>query len=206
MGFYDKYVLPRLVKIGMNTRVLNAEREKCLAGSEGEVLEVGFGNGLNLRHYPPQVKKLVGVDPSSEAEKLARKDIRRMSFPVEVHTASAEALPFADARFDTVAITWTLCTIPDPARALNEMKRVLKESGRLHFVEHGLAAEPGVVRWQHRLNPIQKALCGGCHLNRDIGALIIGAGFHMESIETYYVKGPRTHSYHYRGIASPDGS
>ncbi|MCZ6533155.1 MAG: methyltransferase domain-containing protein [SAR324 cluster bacterium] len=205
MGIYAKYVLPRLVKLTMNTRVLNEQRGKCLAGARGRVLEVGFGNGLNLKHYPPEVEEVVGVDPSSEAEKLARQEIQRCNFPVRVHTASAEALPFDAGSFDTVAVTWTLCTIPDAARALAEIKRVLKAEGRLHFVEHGLAPQPRVARWQHRLNGIQKALAGGCHLNRDIAALIAGAGFQLETLETYYVKGPPTHTHLYRGIAAPGG-
>lgn len=202
MGIYEKYLLPRLTKWTMSCKILRAERGKCLAGARGRVLEVGFGNGLNLGHYPPQVERVVGIDPSGEAEKLARKAIRACPFPVEVHTGIAEALPFAEASFDTVVITWTLCTIPDPESALREMARVLSPGGRFHFVEHGLSGDPGVARWQHRLNGIQKFIAGGCHLNRDIATLIAGSGFAMEELQTYYVKGPKTHTYLYRGIAT----
>ena len=203
MGFYEKYVLPRMIKLGMNTKVLKAERGKALAGMRGKVLEIGFGNGLNLRHYPQDVERVVGIDPSSEAEKLARKDIARCPFPVEVHTGSAEALLFQADAFDSVVMTWTLCTIPDPEKALGEIRRVLKPGGSLYFVEHGLSVDDGVLRWQKRLNFLQKKLFGGCNLTRQIAKLVAGAGFHLDSLETYYIKGPKTHTYIYRGVASP---
>lgn len=205
MGVYGKYLLPRLTKWAMSSKTLRPERAKCLAGARGRVLEVGFGNGLNLGHYPPEVERVVGIDPSGAAEKLARNAIRACPFPVEVHTGSAEALPFAEASFDTVVITWTLCTIPDPESALREMARVLSPAGRFHFVEHGLSADPGVARWQQRLNGMQKFIAGGCHLNRDIAALVAGSGFGMEELQTYYVKGLKTHAYLYRGIATVAG-
>ncbi len=205
MGIYEKCLLPRLTRWFMNNMIPRGERGKCLAGARGRVLEVGFGNGLNLLHYPPEVERVVGIDPSSASEKLARREIEQCPFPVEVHTGVAEALPFADASFDTVVITWTLCTIPDPESALREMARVLKPGGRFHFVEHGLSGDPGVARWQHRLNGIQKFIAGGCHLNRDIAALIAESGFSMEELETYYVKGASTHAYFYRGIATATG-
>lgn len=206
MGLYSTYVLPRLTKWGMNTKVLREERAACVARAQGIVLEVGFGNGLNLCHYPDTVKKLTGIDPSTQAERLARKDIAACPFPVEVHTGLAEALPYDAASFDSVIITWTLCTIPDPAAALGEVARVLRPGGRFYFVEHGLSPDPGVARWQHRLNPIQNYIVGGCNLNRDIAALVAAAGFVLEEAETGYVKGPRTHAYLYRGAARVPGA
>lgn len=206
MGIYAKVILPQLTKWAMSSKILREERAKCMAGARGSVLEIGFGNGLNIGHYPPEVEKVTGIDPSTASKRLARKEIAACPFPVEIHNGSAEALPYADASFDTVTVTWTLCTIPEPAQALREAARVLRPGGRFHFVEHGLSPDPRVVKWQHRLNPIQKFIAGGCNLNRDIGALIADAGFSLERLENYYVKGPRTHAYLYQGAAVVNGA
>ena len=205
MGIYEKVFLPQLTKWTMSGGVFHKQRAKCLAGARGEVLEVGLGNGLNLAHYPEGVERVTGIDPSPQAERLARKEMRACPFPVEFHTGSAEDMPFADSSFDTVTVTWTLCTIPDPEQALREMARVLRPDGRMHFVGHGLSPDPGVARWQHRLNPIQKFIGGGCHLNRDIAGLIADAGFSVDQIENYYIKGPRTHTWLYLGTARAEG-
>ncbi len=201
MGFYERVILPRLIRLALDNRFMHEQRERALAGVRGRVLEIGFGNGLNLRHYPRAVDSVVGIDPSPAAATLARKDIARCGFPVEVRTGSAEALPFADSSFDSVAMTWTLCTIPAPELALREIRRVLKPGGMLHFVEHGYAPDAGVARWQDRLNGLQQSLCGGCHLNRRIDKLIAGAGLRLTALNNFYMPGPRTHAYLYLGTA-----
>ena len=201
MGLYERRILPYLILFSMRGREFQEQRHLTLAGARGRVLEVGFGNGLNLRHYPPEVTSVDGVDPSPLAARLARKEIAATSLPVTVHTGSAEELPFEDGAFDDASMTWTLCTIPRPEQALREIRRVLKPGGRLHFVEHGLSPAAGVARWQHRLNGLQRYISGGCNINRKIDELIEGAGLHVENLENYHIKGPRTHTYFYRGRA-----
>ena len=203
MGLYGTYILPRLIKLTLGTRESHQQRAKCLEGVSGSVLEVGFGNGLNLRHYPAGVTEVVGIDPSPQAEALARADMDHCPFPIRVDRGSAEALPYGDASFDAVTVTWTLCTIPDPGRALQEMRRVLRPGGRLFFLEHGRSHDAGVARWQDRLNGLQRLVAGGCHLNRPIGELIEGAGLRIETLQNYYIKGPKTHFFLYLGAASP---
>ena len=202
MGFYDDRILPRIIDMAMTARVVQDERRRCLAPVAGEVLEIGFGSGLNLPFYPSTVTKVVGVDPSMTSARLARKRIEASPFPVEVVGLSAEKLPVPDASVETIVSTFTLCTIPDVDAALREMRRVLRPGGRLHFVEHGRAADPSVERWQTRLNGIQRALFGGCNLNRAIARLVERAGFEIERLENDYMKGvPRFGGYLYRGVA-----
>jgi SAM-dependent methyltransferase len=203
MGFYEAHLLPWIVYWTMGGKALAQVRRRALACARGRVLEIGLGNGHNLPAYPEAVTEVVGVDPSPLAGRLMRKQAARVTFPVTLQLASAEALPFADGSFDTVAMTWTLCTIPDPARALAEMRRVLRPDGRLCFVEHGLSPDPGVARWQQRLDPLQRRIGGGCHLTRKIDDLILAAGFAVDSLDTRYFKGPPTHTYFYQGIAVP---
>ncbi len=206
MRFYQEVLLPRLVRLTMKGGVFHKERAKALVGARGHVLEVGFGNGHNLGHYSAQVERLTGLDPVRVSEKLAREEIAKAPFPVEVRVGSAEAMPFEDCSFDSVAVTWTLCTIPDPAAALREMRRVLRPGGKLYFVEHGLSSDAGVARWQKRLNPIQRVIGGGCTLTREIGGLIETAGFRLEVLDNRYMKGLKTHTYLYRGVATPVAS
>lgn len=207
MGFYDTHILPRLLNVAMNTKALREERQRCLAGVTGTVLEIGFGTGLNLPHYPATVTKVVGVDPSATSAKLAARRRDVSPFPVETVGLSAETIPVADASFDAAVSTFTLCTIPDVGAALREMRRAVRPGGHFYFVEHGLANEPAVRRWQHRLNPLQKKLFGGCHLTRDIGALVAQAGFEIEHLENGYLSGaPKFGGFLYRGVARrPNG-
>jgi ubiquinone/menaquinone biosynthesis C-methylase UbiE len=202
MGLYGDFLLPRLLDLAMGTRILGEERRKVLAGARGRVLEVGFGSGHNIVAYPPGVQEVVGVDPSPRAARLARKRIARASFPVSTLPLAGERIDAPDASFDAVVSTFALCTIADPAAALAQMLRVLKPDGRFFFLEHGRADDPSVQRWQDRLNGVQKALFGGCHLNRDIVALVRAAGFELEQIDRYYLPGqPRPYAFLTRGIA-----
>jgi ubiquinone/menaquinone biosynthesis C-methylase UbiE len=202
MSFYENRILPHLLNVFMNTKATREERKRSLAGVKGTVLEVGFGSGLNLPYYPGTVTKVVGIDPSHTAAQLARKRIAASSFPVEFVGLSAEKLPIEDASFDSVVSTFTLCTIPDVAGALTEMRRALRPGGRFYFVEHGHADDPRVARWQERLNGFEQKVFGGCHLNRDISALIRQAGFEIERLDHAYLKGaPKFAGFLYRGVA-----
>src|SRR5262245_35318795 len=202
VGFYDYQLLPYIINFAMSTTVIRDERRRCPEPVGGVVLEIGFGSGLNLPFYPPAVTKVIGVDPSNTSARLARRRIDAASFPVEVIGLSAERLPMLDRSVDTIVSTFTLCTIPDPASALREMRRVLKPGGRLHFVEHGRDDDPGVARWQQRLNGIQQTLFGGCNLNRPISTLVERGRFDIERLENDYLKGaPKFAGFLYRGVA-----
>jgi ubiquinone/menaquinone biosynthesis C-methylase UbiE len=198
---YERYVLSKLIHLAMRQRRATAERRKFIPLASGIVLEIGIGSGLNLPFYGPMVGKLYALDPSRELWKMARRRVRKAPFPVEFLASSAERIPLADMTVDTVVTTWTLCTIPDPIRALTEMQRVLKPEGRLIFVEHGRSPDPGVLAWQDRLTPVWKRIGGGCHLNRPIDDLIAGAGFHITQIERGYSRGPKPMTYLYKGLA-----
>jgi ubiquinone/menaquinone biosynthesis C-methylase UbiE len=167
------------------------------------VLEVGIGSGLNLPLYGPSVRSVIGLDPSPELLRMARDRAAAAPVPVELLEGSAETVPLDDASIDTVVTTWTLCTIPDAPRALSELRRVLRPGGALLFVEHGRAPEPGVARWQDRLDPMWRRLAGGCHLNRKIDDLISGAGFQIDALTNARLPGPRTHTFLYEGRARP---
>jgi ubiquinone/menaquinone biosynthesis C-methylase UbiE len=202
MGFYEARVLPHIINLAMNTAAIRDERRRCLEKVSGDVLEIGFGTGLNLPYYQSAVTKVVGVDPSATSARLARKRIAASPFPVETIGLSADRLPVADGSFGAIVSTFTLCTIPDVAAALLEIRRALAPGGRFHFVEHGHADDPKVVRWQERLNSTQHVLFGGCHLNRRISTLIGQAGFEIEQLETGYLKGaPKFGGFLYRGVA-----
>jgi ubiquinone/menaquinone biosynthesis C-methylase UbiE len=202
MSFYERRILPHVINLAMNTKVLKEERARCLQDVKGVVLEIGFGTGLNLPHYPQTVTKIVGVDPSETSAKLARKRIAASPVPVETIGLSAEKLPVPDGSFDSIVSTFTLCTIPDVSGALLEVRRALAPSGRFYFVEHGLAEEPKVERWQHRLNSMNQRLLGGCNLTRPIATLIERAGFEIERLEKSYMKdAPKFAGFVYRGVA-----
>jgi ubiquinone/menaquinone biosynthesis C-methylase UbiE len=201
VNVYEKYVLPRLIHLGMRSKTSTAERRRFIPLASGTVLEVGVGSGLNLPFYGPKVQKLYALDPSLELWKMARKRIREAPFPVEFLAASAERIPLEDISVDTVVTTWTLCTIPNPLQALSKMRRVLKPKGRLIFVEHGHSPDPGVLAWQNRLTPVWRRIGGGCHLNRKIDELIADAGFCITQIDRRYSRGPRPMTYLYKGLA-----
>ena len=170
-------------------------------GSTGEVLEIGFGSGLNIPYYPAGLKRVQAVDPAAAGRKLAAGRAGACPVPIEYIGADAAALPVADASVDHVLSTWTLCTIPDAMRALAEVRRVLRPGGAFRFVEHGLAPDPGVARLQQRLTPLQRRAFGGCHLDRRIDQLVAAAGLELTRLDTYYMKGPRPLGYTFEGIA-----
>ncbi len=201
MGFYGRYVLPRLLDLAMRSGTATPYRARLLPAARGRVLEVGIGSGRNLPFYGPEVRSVVGVDPSAELLAMAARRAAAGRFPVELVNRSAEALSFEEGAFDTVVATFTLCSIAEPARALAEIRRVLKPDGALLFVEHGRAPEPGVAAWQDRLNPLWGRIAGGCNLNRRIDDLIRGAGFALDRLDTGYAKGPRPFTFIYEGLA-----
>jgi len=202
MGLYAKYVLPRVIDIVMRNKDAARLRSEWIPKARGEVLEVGIGSGLNLRFYSSEVKRVYGVDPSLELQEMARVRAEKISLDVEFFTQSAEeVLPLGPRSIDTVVVTWSLCSIPNPSRALAQLKRVLKAEGRLIFLEHGRAADPGVVVWQDRITPIWKRIGGGCHLNRQVDSLIREAGFQISELTTGYLPGPRPMTYTYQGSA-----
>jgi ubiquinone/menaquinone biosynthesis C-methylase UbiE len=201
MGIYADHVLPWLIDRAMRQKMLQPYRARVVGAPQGRVLEIGVGSGLNLPLYGPAANAVVAVEPSPPLLLRARRHPAQV--PIELVEGSAETLPLHDRSVDTVVTTWTLCTIPDPIRALTEARRVLRPGGALLFVEHGKAPEPGVARWQDRLDPLWSRLAGGCHLNRPIDVLIRSAGFRLDRLETSRVPGPRTHTFLYEGRALP---
>ncbi len=200
MGIYSKLIVPRLIQLAMRNHLLEPYRERVIGAARGRVLEIGVGSGSNLPLYGRAVDRVYGLDPSAELLRLA--SMRAANVPVSLTRASAEQLPFGDAEFDTSVMTWTLCSVPNPVRALTEIRRVLKPGGRLLFVEHGLSPEPRIIRWQHWLTPCWKRIGGGCHLDRKMDDLIRAAGFQIGAIETGYMAGPKPWTFMYRGSAT----
>lgn len=202
MNLYERHVLPHLIDFACGMGAVMKARSQLVPQAQGRVLEIGIGSGLNLGFYDPQrVEVVVGVDPSAAMQRLARERAARCQVPVEMIALELGQIQAADASFDDIVCTFTLCTIPDAVAALREMRRVLKPGGRLLFCEHGLAPDLPVVRWQKRLTPLWKPLAGGCHLDRDIPALIGAGGFHIRELSTGYLKGPRPMTHVYRGWA-----
>ena len=201
-ALYERHVLPHLIDYACGMGAVMKTRAQVVPLAEGEVLEIGIGSGLNLSFYDPaRVHRIVGVDPSADMQKLARQRAEQISIPVEMIALELGQIQAADARFDSIVCTFTLCTIPDAMAALQEMRRVLKPGGKLLFSEHGLAPDLPVVRWQNRLTPLWKPFSGGCHLNRDIPALIRAGGFNIGQLDSSYLKGPRPMTWVYRGWA-----
>jgi ubiquinone/menaquinone biosynthesis C-methylase UbiE len=202
MGIYEDQVLPRLTNLLLGNREFKRIRQQVAAGLSGEVLEVGFGSGLNVPFYPAGVRRVQAVDPATVGRKLAAKRLSACPVPVEFVGLDGEQLALESESVDHVLITWTMCTIPRVEAALREMHRVLRPGGQVHFAEHGRSPDPAVARWQERLNPLQRACFGGCNLNRPVDRLVTEAGFEATKLETYYLKGPKPMSYMYEGIAT----
>ncbi|WP_327140922.1 class I SAM-dependent methyltransferase [Nocardia sp. NBC_01327] len=189
MGIYENQVLPRIIDLSCGAKFLDPVRKRVCAGLSGRVVEIGFGSGRNVPFYPAVVKSVSAVEPVGLGWTMASERIAASAVPVERAGLDGQALPFEDNSFDSALSTWTLCTIPDVQAALSEIRRVLAPGGTFHFVEHGLAPDPGVQVWQRRLNPVQKTLFGGCHLDRDIRGLIEDAGFEVRAVDRFYEKG-----------------
>ena len=202
MGLYSKYPLPRLIDLAMRNKDTTGLRSELIPGAQGDVLEIGIGSGLNLGFYSSAVHSVRGVDPSAELQQMARKRAVEHHANVEFLLQSAEQeLPIPEKSIDTVVMTWTLCSIPEPLKALHQIRRVLKPTGKLLFVEHGHSPDSGVAAWQDRLNPFWKRIGGGCNLNRKIDELLRTAGFQIDDMKTSYLPGPRPMTYTYQGIA-----
>ncbi|NGZ11145.1 MAG: class I SAM-dependent methyltransferase [Nitrospira sp. LK70] len=203
MGFYCDYVFPRLMEWVMAGDEFIRLRKGLLASAHGEVLELGIGTGLNLPHYPETVTELHAVDPAQLLPNTIAERSARLSFPVRIQRDTAETLTYTDRRFDYVISTWTLCTIPDPIPALQEVRRVLKPGGRFLFLEHGRSDDRKIAAWQDRLNPIQNVIGCGCHLNRQIDRLILDAGLAIVNLDRFHMQSvPRLGGEMYRGMAA----
>src|SRR3954447_10365126 len=202
MGFYNNVILPRVCDLAMRNKDMLPYRERVIGDAEGRVLEIGIGSGLNLPFYR-NIREIIGLEPAPRLIAMARRAAESISTPVTFIEGSAVAVPIEDRSIDTVVTTWTLCTIPDAASALSEMRRVLKPNGRLLFVEHGIAPDASVRVWQNWLTPAWKLISGGCHLNRPIGSMITGAGFDFERLETGYMPGLKPMAFLYQGSARP---
>ena len=203
MNPYQRYVLPKMIDIACGMSAVTKLRAQIVPQATGEVLEIGMGSGLNLAFYDPnKVTFITGVDPAAQMQALARTRANDIDIPVEIIAVDVQGIHAASDRFDTIVMTFTLCSIADPIAALTEMARVLKPDGRLLFCEHGLAPDISVERWQYRLTPWWKPLAGGCHLDRNIPALLAAGGFSIDELSEQYLSGPRALSYIYSGWAT----
>lgn len=203
MGLYHHCVFPYLLDLAMSSKVLRQPRRRTLAQARGRILEIGFGTGMNLQHYPPSVRRIEAIDPDVDLDRYAAPRIAASNIEVDFHHLDAAHLPFADETFDTVTCTMTLCSIADVEHALGEVRRVLKTGGRFLFLEHGLSPDAGVARWQRRLTPMQRRLAGGCHLDRPTAQLVGASGMALEGIQNYYLRRtPRFAGYMTEGAAT----
>jgi SAM-dependent methyltransferase len=207
MALWREHVVPRLAEVMLGTNEVRDHRRRVVAGLQGEVVEVGFGSGLNVPLYPAEVEMVYAVDPSEVGRKLAAKRVEASAVPIRFVGLDGQDLPLDDESVDAALSTFTLCTIPDVDRALIELRRVLRPGGQLHFLEHGLCPEPATARWQHRLNGLQQRLAAGCNLDRPIERLVRDAGFEIEELRNDWFRGPRPAKpwgYLYEGVATSE--
>ena len=201
MGFYSNLIVPYCIDFAMSGEPLARYRRQLLQDVSGDILEIGFGTGLNLPHYPDGVEKITTIDPNPGMKKIARSRIADSNITVDYRTLNGESLPMADGSFDSVVCTWTLCSIPQADRAISEVYRLLKPGGKFFFIEHGISQDPQIQFWQNRLTPMQKIIADGCHLNRNIKSLV-EQKFDNVTVEQFYApKLPKVLGYMYRGIA-----
>jgi SAM-dependent methyltransferase len=189
MGCYSRAVLPRIMNANCGIKALEPLRRRVCADLAGDVVEIGFGSGLNVPFYPAAVTRVAAVEPSDLSWRLAGERLRAARVPVQRAGLDGQSLPFADSSYDAALSTWTLCSIPEAAAALAELRRVLKPGGTLHFLEHGLAPDERVRRWQRRLDPLQRRLAGGCRLTRPVAGLVTAAGFIITELDVFYQEG-----------------
>ncbi len=201
MGVYGEHVVPRLVDLACGSAGFDRWRARAAAGLSGTVLEIGFGSGLNLAHYPPEVGLVLAVEPARVARQLARRRVETSAVTVQYVGLDGQEIPLEDSSCDGALCTFTLCTVPEPALALAEIRRVLRPGATVHFLEHGLSPDPSVARWQHRLDPLQRRLADGCHLTRDAATLVTDARFRLEHTEQWYVRGPKPWCWLTLGVA-----
>ncbi len=204
-GFFDRFLSPWLIHGACSLPPISRHRQKTVPLAQGVVVELGMGTGLNIPYYDPEkVTRLIGVDPGASLMERARKRAANRAFDVDLYIESAQAMPLENASADTVVVTYSFCTIPDPAAALREVRRVLKPSGRLLFSEHGISDRAGTAKWQKRLDPLWTRIAGGCHLDRNIEQLLRDEGFELFELEKRRMRGvPGLLGFNYRGIAVP---
>lgn len=201
MGVYRSQVLPRIIDAACGTAELGEWRARCLEGLSGTVVEPGFGSGLNLAHYPAEVTQVHAIDPAVVGRSLAAERLAASDIEVTFLGLDGQTLPLGDNSCDGAALTFTLCTIPEPMQALGELRRVLKPGGKVHFLEHGLGPTATIQRWQRRIDPVQRRLFDGCHVSRDHPALLQASGFEIEHLEQRYSSGPKPWAYFHMGRA-----
>jgi len=202
VGFYNDQILPRGIDLVMRGREYGQLRARATAGLTGRVLEIGFGSGLNVPHYPPRLTRVWALDPATVGRRLAARRVAASPVPVTYIGLDAQVIPLDDASVDGVLSTWTLCTIPDASAALAEVRRVLRPGGALRFVEHGRSPDAKVAHRQDQFTPLHRRFIGGCHINRPIDRLVTGAGLTLTALKTYYVSGPRITGYTFEGVAA----
>lgn len=200
-AFWEAQVVPRIVDKACGVRPIAEVRARVADGLRGQVVEIGFGSGLNLPHLPAAVDRLLAVDPATTGRRLASERLAGCRVPVDFVGLDGQDLALDDQSADMALSTFTLCTIPDVSLALGELHRVLRPGGELHFLEHGLSPDAPVAKWQHRLTPVQRRVAGGCHFNRRIDRLLIASGFVIATMHNHYLKGPKTSGYLYEGVA-----
>jgi ubiquinone/menaquinone biosynthesis C-methylase UbiE len=202
MNFYSQRIFPRIMDMALKTREFTELRKSLLGEVSGDVFEIGFGTGLNLPHYPSNVKRITTVDPNPGARKLAERRMAQSPIEVRYQTMSGEALNLPEESFDTVVCTFTLCSIVNVDAAMAEMRRILRKGGRMFFIEHGLSDDPRIQWWQHKLNPLNKIVGDGCHLNRIPITTISNSGLRIDRLDKFYLKkAPKYGGFIYRGVA-----